>query len=506
MKGNAILQLRRLCWASIFATGFGTIWFVLGLIGGDTLVGRLLSPEPPWPPREEIVVTVEGVPLIRSHSRGRAEFEYRDLQGTVREGSEDPLVVLPAGLASRGAVTPQFYFVASLLFDSAGWDHRLRPFVDDSAPDEVWYFAHNGAFDGAGYFVGYSRSRRERIGFIGVSGFDAEPLAAGDWFPVPVSLFLRGTWWGAGQRDLAGGQVQAPRSASRVPSRLVYVPSSDRIRLVDLEARTVRTLFESPEPIEGFAVNSGTAYRVAPGKFEEIDPPAGRCVLRTSKRITTLSAEGDVRGVFEIPSALERKAVVEWNELDSGQAVPVFEIPWTTAQGQSVKPVIVYRIDADGTILETRKLTLQSGMLPWNQQHTAVSFRCALPVPILLPFAETGIICFIDQVDSYGAAWRVLGQAWPSYLVLAALSLLLTLASMEFARRHGVSRRERAVWGCYVFLFGIPGFVGFWLHRRWPLRLACPQCGGKIALTQPACPACGGMLLDAKPKGTEIFV
>jgi hypothetical protein len=53
-------------------------------------------------------------------------------------------------------------------------------------------------------------------------------------------------------------------------------------------------------------------------------------------------------------------------------------------------------------------------------------------------------------------------------------------------------------------LFGIPGYVGFRLHRRWPPLVACPHCAG-IHRQDEDCATCGTPSAAPVRKGIEIF-
>ena len=103
--------------------------------------------------------------------------------------------------------------------------------------------------DGAGYFAAYERTSNRRVGFIGMSGFRKGPVQAADWIPVrggptssaPVSINSGHAW------------VFRPGGGD-VPPCLVYLPSESKLRQADLAARTVTTVFETPEPIESVGI------------------------------------------------------------------------------------------------------------------------------------------------------------------------------------------------------------------------------------------------------------
>ena len=63
-----------------------------------------------------------------------------------------------------------------------------------------------------------------------------------NWSSAPISIYLGSQRW----------RIRPDRGD--LPPRLVYVPSGNRLRLVDLAARTVTTVFEAPEPIESVGI------------------------------------------------------------------------------------------------------------------------------------------------------------------------------------------------------------------------------------------------------------
>ena len=90
----------------------------------------------------------------------------------------------PSILAPGRNDPPPGFFTGDL-----SWDWRLRHYVDDRDPNSNWFFVHDGKADGAGYFVGYRRDSRRRIGSSDSRGSPPEPVPKGDKFPV--RRFLR---------------------------------------------------------------------------------------------------------------------------------------------------------------------------------------------------------------------------------------------------------------------------------------------------------------------------
>ncbi len=80
-----------------------------------------------------------------------------------------------------------------------------------------------------------------------------------------------------------------------LPPHLVYVPSGNRLRLVDLAARTVTTVFESPTPIESVGVPTLSAYS---GARSTRDRPI---LVRTRENLYALNRKHEVTHVFAVP-------------------------------------------------------------------------------------------------------------------------------------------------------------------------------------------------------------
>jgi hypothetical protein len=56
----------------------------------------------------------------------------------------------------------------------------------------------------------------------------------------------------------------------------------------------------------------------------------------------------------------------------------------------------------------------------------------------------------------------------------------------------------------FVLLLGVPGVIGYLLHRRWPVFETCSACG-RVVGDREACHACGDALPPPPPTGTEVF-
>ena len=230
--------LRQFLLAATLAVGLGTLWFLLVIWLGTSILeawpGKIRSH------RETLVVTTDGTPVIQSLPLDNLSLvTHRDLSGRERD-AVDRKDLIPAVYLYGEHET-----VVSFLSQS-GWQNRIKVFMDEREPTAAWYFVHDGNSQGSGYFVGYERTSNRLIGYIGLSGFRAQPVPPEERLPVRGELALDFANWSSAPLSIYSGTGWVLRPDRwDVPPRLVHVPSGNRLRLVDLAARTVTTAFES---------------------------------------------------------------------------------------------------------------------------------------------------------------------------------------------------------------------------------------------------------------------
>ncbi|MFI5460866.1 MAG: hypothetical protein ACHRXM_36105 [Isosphaerales bacterium] len=486
---------RQLLWAATLATGFGTVWLMLAAWLGTAIQDAWQDGKRDWPPREELVVRSDGTPLILSTPWENLSLAtYRDLNDRVQDAPDRndllPAVYMPGEHGTTG------FFSAR-----PGWEHRLKVFVDEQEPTVNWFFVHDGRPEGGGYFVGYERASNRRVGFIGLSGFHSDPVPTDERIPVRGALIIDYSLWSSAPILIDSGRWWVPRlDHSDVPPRRVYVPSGNHLRLVDLAARTVKTVFEAPEPIESPGIPSLSSFSSGhPMKEQPI-------LVRTRQQIHALDHKHNVIKVFTIPTEADRQGPVYWYEIGNGQAVADFVRPWSTGEADNVTKRMVYRIADDGAIQDRFELTLQTGSPVRIKQHEAVQLTLALPAPAMLLFIEPLFVMLIDQAESNPAAVSaMLKSSWPSLMAVFALSLVLAIMAWRRNRAFGLPNREQVAWVVFVLLFGVPAYAGFLLHRRWPIRQKCPNCHAQSPRDRAACAECGTCFPDPAKKGIEIF-
>jgi hypothetical protein len=297
--------------------------------------------------------------------------------------------------------------------------------------------------------------------------------------------------------SIYAGHSWSPRTDRwDVPPRWVFLPSGTRLLKADLGARTVTTVFETWEPIVEPGVPWLAAWTGHPTKERTI-------LVRTTRQILELDLNHRVLKSFTIPTAADRRSSVQWFTRDDGQAIAVFAPMPLPGEPDSPQKRKVYRIAGDGSIQDQFELELQSGPVP--QQTQELLGVLGFPVPailLLIPVIEFGI----DQVWNYppGLA-ALLKDTWLAFSAIAALSLILAVMAWRRSRAFGLARGEQITWATFVLLFGVPAYVGFRLHRRWPTRQPCPNCQARVPRDRVACARCGSRFPDPSLKGIEIF-
>jgi hypothetical protein len=133
----------------------------------------------------------------------------------------------------------------------------------------------------------------------------------------------------------------------------------------------------------------------------------------------------------------------------------------------------------------------------------------ALAVPLLSVYAP--MVCLIPlsplQSERFDTYWAGLGEAigycWPALLALAVLGGIAAVAAYRRQKRFGL--RGAFGWGVFAFLFGVPGWISYRLHRTWPVLEECPACQQSAPRDRDVCIECGADFPPPAPKGIEVF-
>ncbi len=90
--------------------------------------------------------------------------------------------------------------------------------------------------------------------------------------------------------------------------------------------------------------------------------------------------------------------------------------------------------------------------------------------------------------------------------IFIATLLLAALFSVRcYRRQRCYSAHHTATWMLFVLLMGLPGLIGYLLHRRWPIMVRCPHCGVDTPRDRDACLNCNAEFPPPAMKGIEVF-
>ena len=324
------------------------------------------------------------------------------------------------------------------IFDD--WHWRQRQFTDPRFPGVFWYFVTDAERHGSAYFAGYDARSKECVGYLGIAGFRAGPLPPSERFP------FRGSDRGLNSRLHS---LNFPTEAE-MPWRVFVQGDNDTIYLVDLAQRTVNVAF-TVEHIR----SSGILLRSHP------PAEAGRrdLVVRTEDAIIVINGRTNEQQRFTIPAEL-RDTGFSWGQTTTGDALAVWSTQ-TTLEAE-IETYHVALMDAAGAI--TRRSEKEVSVLPRPDEQRWFLGLTA-PVPLLvdvcvgfwLPYRS-----WYGLHEPYGVALpRYIVEYWPSLAFVHVLSAILAGLCYRRQVHNEASRAERIVWPIFVFLLGLPGWIGY---------------------------------------------
>jgi len=458
-----------------------------------TTIDRLVNPPTQNP---SLSIEPDGTPVIvRYLGRLGGKREYRTLDGEVLSGGHYRESLQGATL--RGPDTQARYERRS------DWHERIIPFTDYASPPTYWYFVHDGKREGRGYFVAFDSVSKLRLGYLARGGFSAGLPPREDWFPVAgwQMRSLAAFEGGVGYLQYATsasifGQVTVPIGLEALAGRIAFI-SGNQLLEVDFRARTTRVLFESSEIFSEARSVRGRPLAQTKAREEEA---SYHLAVRLADRVRVLDRKsGEHRDYLLPPEA--RNPDFDFYELYSGTAL-VKMPPW----GPSYR---LFRINAEGKVLKRWDISLGEPPRPGPRvREWAIAVFLPCPAIEILPVFIVRVGMPWDQAfAAHLPYWQRLAaiftQYWPWFALVALLAAVF--AWLTYRRQRRFALGWTWVWVPLVFLLGLPGFLGYLCHRRWPVREACPACGRVVPRDRAACCRCGIDFPAPAPKGIEVF-
>jgi hypothetical protein len=472
----------RLLLAAILASGFAVVWGLLGL----WVVSAAQSALGLTGVEESLLFLADGSPVVIA--RG---WEMRDLSGKP----------LPSNVETRWLGTVDFEAVRKITPRSAdvSWAERIRIFEDDRRPPVYWYLITDGKAGGSGYLAGYDSTSKSRVGFIGTKGFHVDELPLEEHFPFSgngdaMQTRVHGTTPRAGQVLLQHGS--RARTAMDIPPWCVYIHGDNHtIYQVDLGTRETHVALADPAIRSAQALtNWGPGSATGTASF----------MIRTSHEVLELSNDNRVMRRFVIPHELQDQDF-SFGKTDQGRAIYFthflpddhareyhYHIFWADRFGNVAQAEkVIVRANDPGLSLGS----LLGGILP------APAFASGF-VATIRPFH----IMELAPANSYAECLkRSLGEYWPALLGSGLIGLLCAVFCYRRQARYAAGGAQRFIWPIFVFLFGIPGWVGYLTCRNWPVVERCPSCGASAPRDRFACAGCHAEFPMPVLRGTEVY-
>jgi hypothetical protein len=503
--------------ALVVAVAIAVVWGVV-LAWAGSLVEQ-------WWQRNGRVTVTEWVPVLRdgtpvifsSHVIGDyVDSSCRTLDGQPLELEPDPDPYLHIENLLQGAIFEKPIRPPELFHVPIHWRYRIADLFEHQRPRVYWYGVLEDAPLVRAYFVGYDALSKLRVGYIGRSGFRRSLPPKEEWFDLANC-------------DQDYELFSYSRDNPRQRPGLMSLVDGDRLLEIDLLARSVQTIFESPgllgwamvqEPPQQQADNAAVAI-AAPAAAEPTStvttsnppetPAAGttkrepllsRIAVRTPKSIVILDPPTGEKREYPLPELLRDK----WVEA------------YAVGGGQLL---LLHSPENDGSRTELMWLK-PGGEIAWRETVTLASYSqpklserqaCFLAVPVApIPIGWLGLlgvgmpIGFLqsNEEPTYaGALMRGLGPAWPA---LAAVLLIgAAMAWWTYRLQQKYHRPATGLWCAFVFLLGPPGLLAYRLEQRRAKLETCPACDAIVPRDREACAACDALFPAPPPVGTEIF-
>lgn len=481
-------RLQALLLGAVLAIGAGLAWGVaVGLLG--MTVEGLFPAHVTEPGRhEQLHVQPDGTLVIDTGKQGENGIIYRTLDGKRAKGK-----VSIEGVILNGPDRSEKNVL--------DWGQRIVRVDNPNKHFGKWFFVHDGASHGRGYFIGYDTETNLKIGCIGRNGFQYE-------IPPVEEQFALG-----GYKMSNSNAIIKPYSYNNTiilfPGEeqfrnvnLAYLAANNALLEIDLEHRTVKHLWEGNN-----LISARRALKDPPKQIKDLKQTwqmAQVYLLRTPDKVIVLDFDGKLLSTYVLPEDM-RNIVLSFCYLPDGQALVR-------------KPGIdddLFWIDTAGKIVRHERVDLfhKNAELYYPWPYLAAKNAMAL---FALP-SPGGIVSVLicNPWDIWKHSWRTRAMDYPTALwqALKDTRLLLSIngvlavimAVFCFRRQRKYGLPWTGVWVGFVLLFGLPAYFGYLAHRVWPARLACPNCGKRVPRDRVACFACGQEFPLPAHKGIEVF-
>ena len=174
-----------------------------------------------------------------------------------------------------------------------------------------------------------------------------------------------------------------------------------------------------------------------------------------------------------------------------------------TVEKNDTKHEELYWINTSGNLLRHEQITFRQN-LPSNKPRVESKYdwvrTFAFPIPggILLSYND------FPETSNPPGPRQLLYDNWLPELALAIISA--GLAWLCYRRQRRMALPWTWVWVGFVFIFGVPGFLAYLFHRRWPVLDNCHVCGHAVPHDREKCSSCGSEFPTPRPGGSRCLL
>jgi hypothetical protein len=513
------VNTRRLLWsrlaaAFILAAGIQIVWGIIFMWTSATFTQMSRSNQY----YETVGITGDGKAVVATRSfTDPLDWSYRTFDGQpLPDLKEDNFLTstqLPAAAGEPGV------FAASV-----PWSSRLAALSDSRRNPTSWYVVRDRHHHGHAYLVGFDVNANRLVGYMGRNGFRRTMPPAEEWFDMERRVLA----WASGAVASTGSlQYGGPAtlddvthsSQPRLPFWFLYLIDGDKLLEIDLRERTLRAVFAYKDlnAVEDLleavapnvddiddasnAVPDADATTAAQAEETNISAPppkqTARLVLRAAKEIIVLDPPTGDKQEFKLPESI-RDQHLEVYVTASEQLVALVRDNWSWTRPR------IFWLNADGTVEREEQTTLAT----YGGAESSGLVVAAAPIPLawIAGVFIAGPLVELQQGTSASyieAVGKILKETWPAVIAVTLIGMASAACTYWLQRKY--HRTATGAWCTFVFLFGLPAFLAYWIEQSRPKVETCGDCGSKVPRDRDACAVCRAPFPAPPLLGTEIF-
>ena len=274
----------------------------------------------------------------------------------------------------------------------------------------------------------------------------------------------------------------------------VYLSQGSKVSEVNLATREVRSVLADPRsPVVSVSVGGRGGNTVQRDWL----------AMRTADEVHFFYP-GGVKKLVSLPPELRGRDLRMVERPDGDYTVAAVKSRDYAAGRELLE---IYVMAPDGT-LGTPRETFQSAYFPQDPFFYEAPLVTGSPAMLSASLAlfRTRQLMREGRADGLGEALQMAFSEYALYLLITvAAGAALAIACYRRQALYQSTPRQRILWPLFVFLFGVPGWIGYRYCRPWPPLEVCPACHELAPRDDELCAVCGQEFPLPETKGTEIF-